>query len=96
MTTKHFSVQTDGHQIEAVLWLINIEMGFKECKKSHNLLHAYINIQIERQNRKVDKNQSSYQWNDSKLDYILKCRQQNTKRGKNKPKHYKRISATHT
>jgi hypothetical protein len=48
MTTKHFSVQTDGYQREAVLWLINIEMGFKEHKKSHNLLHAYINKHKDR------------------------------------------------
>jgi hypothetical protein len=87
MTTKHFSVQTDGHQGEVVLWLINNEMGFKECKKCHNLLHAYINIQTGRQSRNVDNNQSRYQQNDSKLDYILKCRQQKTRRGKNKPKH---------
>jgi len=73
MTTKDFSVQIVGYKREAVLWLINVVMEFKESKNSHNLLHAYIYIRTERQSRNMDMNQSRYQWNNSKLDDILKC-----------------------
>lgn len=60
-----------------------------DLKKAKTVLICYMHIltyKTERQNRNMDKNESKYQQNNSKLDDILKHRKQKTRRGKNKPK----------
>jgi hypothetical protein len=60
-----------------------------DLKKVKTVTICYMHIltyRTERQSRNMDKNESRYQWNNSKLDDILKQRKQKTRRGKNKPK----------